>query len=311
MHFLCGVDNSTTGRNAAFVAAHVANRVSGRLTLMRVVTHGVTTRSAGTAPSGSPLHLQAASAVTEAARRELEMLANEIAVSVGFRPATRIESGNPAVHLLAAAAETAANVIVIGSVPRGRLGDAMFAETRDRLTQDARCPVMVVPESAPLPTGRGVALAFETPAVSDDAAAVAARLSLQLDTAMTVVHVLSNPRAYAEPILPRYRAASEAVDAAVSDGHLTVKHAAAYRNPAGSLRGTIGDADPALIVVGATRRANWLNLLRPSVAAQLLRHATHPVLVVPVGASLPDELSTPATVSSGSRPSQMAGSAAI
>jgi nucleotide-binding universal stress UspA family protein len=292
MHLLCGVDSSAAGRNAAFAAAHLARRLGGRLTLLRVVAHGVTPVSSRTTTSGVPLNLQVANAVTEAARRELDALADEIARSLALRPEVRVESGNPAARLLAAARESATAVIVIGAIPRSRLGDALFAETRDRLTQHAPCPVVVVPAHAALPTGHGVALAFETPAVSDDAAAVAAQLSRQLDAGTTVIHVLANPRSYPEPVLPMQRAARAAIEGAVPIDDLDIRHATAYRNPAGDLARTIAEIEPAVLVAGATRRPNWRNLLWPSVAAELVRRATHAVVVVPVGATLPAELRT-------------------
>ncbi len=291
MHFLCGVDSSAAGRNAAFAAAHLVRRMGGRLTLLRVVAHGVTPVGSRTTSSGVPLNLQVANAVTEAARRELDSLADEIALSVGLRPAARVESGNPAARLLAAARESATDVIVIGAIPRSRLGDALLAETRDRLIQHAPCPVLVVPAHAVLPTGHGVALAFETPAVSGGAPAVAAQLASQLDAGMTVIHVLANPRSYPEPVVPMQRAARAAIGGAVSIDHLDIRHATAYRNPAADLGRTITEIEPALLVVGAAGRPSWRDLLWPSLAAQLVRGATRPVVVVPVGAKLPAEMS--------------------
>ena len=228
------------------------------------------------------------------AARELDALADEIALSLGLRPEARVETGDPAARLLAAARERATNVIVIGAIPRNRLGDALFAATRDRLTQDAPCPVVVVPAHAALPTGDGVAVAFETPAISNDAAAVAAQFSLRLDAGMTVIHVLANPRSYPEPVVPMQRAARAAIVASVPSDELDIGHATAYRSPAGDLACTLTEIEPAVLVVGATRRPNWRNLLRQSVAVQLVRRAAHPVVVVPVGATLRAGTSTPA-----------------
>ena len=209
-------------------------------------------------------------------------------VASGHPEADRVvQVGDPA-DLVGHTAREDASLIVIGSRGRGGLKAALLGSVSRDVARDAVVPVVVVPaDPAPL-TGGPTAVTFETTAVSDDAARVAAQLALRLDTRLTVIHLLANPRSYPEPVLAMQRAARSAIDGAVPADDLDLEHVAAYRRPEGALVRALDGIDPALLVVGTTRRPRWRELLRPSLAAELLRRATRPIVVVPVGATLPE-----------------------
>jgi nucleotide-binding universal stress UspA family protein len=57
--------------------------------------------------------------------------------------------GDPADAVLEAASAESADVIVLGSHGRGRLGRLILGSTSRRVTDGARCPVLVVRSSAP------------------------------------------------------------------------------------------------------------------------------------------------------------------
>lgn len=196
-----------------------------------------------------------------------------------------VQAGDPA-DLVGNTAREGASLIVVGNRGRGGLKAALLGSLSQKVAREARVPVVVVPAHLEPPTGGPVAVAFETTAVSDDAARVAAELALRFDTRLAVIHLLANPRSYPAPDLAMQRAARSAVDSAVSADDLEVAHATTYRRPAGALDHRIEAIEPAMLVVGAARRPRWRELLRPSVAAELLRRATHPVVVVPTGAEL-------------------------
>lgn len=259
MHILCGIDESGNGHAVARVAAQLAHRTGGELTLTNV---------------------------TSAGARELDALADASDACFGSRPDVRVAPGDDAAAWLPATArDIASDLIVVGATRRVWLADAASAGTRDALAAQLGCPVMVVPPGAAPPTGDRVALAYESSGTSAGAAAVAARLATAIEGCLTVIHVLPDPRSCARPVLPMHRAARRDVAAALDDEALMLRHVAAYRLPADDLAQTVTEVNPAWLVV-AVPRASWRSLLRRSVSSQLLRRASCPVVLVPHGAAV-------------------------
>ncbi len=67
----------------------------------------------------------------------------------GARATFLVWEGDPAEAVLEAAASEAADVIVLGSHGRGRLGRLILGSTSRRVTEGARCPVLVVRAQGP------------------------------------------------------------------------------------------------------------------------------------------------------------------
>ncbi|HEX8086981.1 MAG TPA: universal stress protein [Solirubrobacteraceae bacterium] len=276
MHILCGVDESGAGRQAAFAAARLAQRAGGRLTLLRTTQESVASPPARTAASAMRLNVEADLTPSDAARRELALLAEEIRGVAGVRADVRVERGRPADRLLAAAAETNAEMVVIGE----------RTAKWDRLTESASVPILVVPSGATPIVDGDVALAVAAGRPSTGAPAAAARLAVQLGAGITVVHVLASPRAVIERVLPMQRAARDAIDAAAPTGEIDVRHVTAYERPAADLVRTLRQLDAAVTVVDAPRRHGWRRLLRPGLSDKVVRARPSPVMIVPAGAAM-------------------------
>lgn len=259
MHILCGIDQSGSGHAVANVAAQLAHRMGGELTLTNV---------------------------TSAGAWELDALADGSAARFGSRPDVRVAQGdNAAAWLPVIARDIACDLVVVGATRRVRPADALSARSRDALVAQVGCPVMVVPPGAVPPMGDRVAVAYETSSTSAGAAAVAARLATAIEGCLTVIHVLADPRSSSRPVLPMQRGALDDIEAALDDEALAVRHVSAYRLPAVDLAQTVAEVKPALLVVAAPR-ASWRNLFRPPVSSQLLRRASCPVVLVPNGATM-------------------------
>lgn len=259
MHILCGIDESANGHAVARVAAQLAHRMGGELTLTNV---------------------------TSAGAGELDALADASDTGFGSRPDVRVAPGdNAAAWLPLTARDIACDLVVVGATPGVRRADALSAGTRDALVAQVGCAVMVVPPGMAPPIGDRVAVAYETSGTSAGAAAVAARLATAIDGCLTVIHVLADPRSCSRPVLPMHRAARDDVQAALDDEALVLRHVSAYRLPAVHLAQTVAEVKPALLVVAAPR-ASWRNLLRRSVSSQLLRRASCSVVLVPHGAAI-------------------------
>lgn len=126
-HVLCPVNFTPTGQAALGVALSVAVRLGGRLTVM-------TCCETGDEPTGR-LH---------------ELLS---AAPPGLAVDTAIRQGQAADQILGLAAETAADLIVVGARRQGSVAEAIFGTTTERLLRNARSSLLVVP--AGLPDGVG------------------------------------------------------------------------------------------------------------------------------------------------------------
>lgn len=119
-HVLCPVNFTPTGQAALEVALSLAARLGGRLTVM-------TCCETGDEPAGC-LH---------------ELLS---AAPPGLVVDTAIRQGQAADQILGLAAETAADLIVIGARRQGSLQEAVFGTTTERLLRNARSSLLVVPQ---------------------------------------------------------------------------------------------------------------------------------------------------------------------
>jgi hypothetical protein len=184
MHFLCGLDGSAGGRHAAYVAAHLANRLHADMILLRTVRQH-----------------------DDAAGAELERFSKVIELSGGVRPTVRVESGHATAALLAAGRAMAADLLVVGGM-------------RDGLADEVPCPVLVVLTAAALPVPSSSP--WFTTARSRPERRLAGRFAACLRTKLTAIHVLSDPRAVAKPAGPLHRRAIDDSEAATDGADLEI-----------------------------------------------------------------------------------------
>jgi nucleotide-binding universal stress UspA family protein len=287
MHFLCGIDRSARAPAVAYAAAHVARRMGAALTLAHVAPTRDWDLSAPRALGEAALDLRRLGAPAQAAARGLEALADDIAAAFGTRPDVRVVADDdPAAGLARTAQALAADLVVVGSTSRGRVANPLRPGMPDALVERVARPVMVVPPGALSPTANGVAVAYDTSPASGGAAAVAAQLASELDDRLTVIHVLPDPRSYTRSVLAMHRYARGLVEDTLSGEELDLRHVSAYRLPTGDLAQTVGEVQPSLLAVAAPARASRRSLLRPSLAARLIRSAACPVVLVPEGAAI-------------------------
>ena len=123
---ICGVDESASARGAARVARGLSRKLGLKLVFVRVVDEASTDET------------------TDSIVERLERLTG--GTGAGAAGAQwRVEVGHPADRLVAAAADTNASMIVVGSHgPRSSLLGSISADVSRR----ANCPVVVVPPGA-------------------------------------------------------------------------------------------------------------------------------------------------------------------
>jgi nucleotide-binding universal stress UspA family protein len=171
----------------------------------------------------------------------------------------RLKIGGVANQLEEIADDVGANLIVVGSRGRGPLASALLGSVSRALARDARCPVMIVPDGAPLdgprpvgdaPDGRATIIAgVDGSEQSSVAAHFAGALAERLGDRMLVVR----PNPAAEP-------------------------------PAHTLQAVSASEDARMIVIGGDGDGARFPL-GSSLAARLPGLARCPVIVVPEGAT--------------------------
>ena len=131
---ICGIDDSESAKGAARVARALAGQLGARLVFVRVLERNAPDRNV--------------SAVSE----RLERLSAGVG-EVDCGATWLVEAGHPADRLVAAAKNTAASMIVVGSTgPRSSLLGSISADVSRR----APCPVVVVPPGADAGVDGGV-----------------------------------------------------------------------------------------------------------------------------------------------------------
>jgi nucleotide-binding universal stress UspA family protein len=205
---------------------------------------------------------------------------------------------SPARALRAAAEQTGAGIIVVGSSHVGRLGRVLPGSTAERLLHGAPCPVAVVPVgfgAHGLPEHPVIGCGYEATEYGAAALGAAEELALALRGSLQVTHVVEPPSyLYDTGEMPlnmpeldaRMRADAERV-LTERVGHLStrlrdVEGTVQVGRPADRLIASTETLD--VMVVGSRGYGPLKAVLLGGVSGQLIRSAACPVIVVPRGA---------------------------
>lgn len=207
--------------------------------------------------------------------------------------------GVPSAQICAAAAESHADLIVLGTRGRTGLEHLLLGSTAERVVIKAPCPVLTVclPGShtghAASPRSAGCQHILAPVDFSDrslDALEYAVQVAKQLKATVTILHVLE-PVTYGldltlihtserERTRARLEAELDALVHAVALEGLTVHRAIRGGTPADSLLHFIDENRCDLVVMGTHGRRGLSHLVNGSVAEAVLRRAPCPVLTV-------------------------------
>ena len=139
-HVLAATDLSTPARRAALRAARVARATGAALTLQ----HTISRPALDELRHWVGLHAPAEAALREAARRELRALADTLERRLHAAVDARVDCGDVA-HAIAAAADALdAGLVVIGARGAGTLRRLLLGSTASRLLRASRRPLLVV-----------------------------------------------------------------------------------------------------------------------------------------------------------------------
>lgn len=299
---LCPVDFSDQSRHALEQAVLVAAWSGARVAVLNVYNE-VFLPVPGLAMPGYSNELVFGDAERQALRTSLERCAAE----AGADPARTdvvIEAGQPVPHILATAASTAADLIVMGTHGVSGFEHLVLGSVTEKVLRKAACPVLTVPPRAATVAWpyHSIVCAVDFSESSEAALRAALHFAQEAQARLTLVHVLEWPAADAGPgpatvDMPAAGAgfnldAYRRVLAADAEARLQALVPEDARNwCAPSSRVVHGKAYAEILNVARQERAGLLVLgvrgrnaldmmLFGSTANQVVRHASCPVLTV-------------------------------
>jgi nucleotide-binding universal stress UspA family protein len=289
---VCGVDDSTGSRDAVATALAVSARTELPLLFVHV---------APDEPRLSRRDPERKRRLAESVSIGIEVLERATGRLACGRPAhRRVPLGDPAEQLVAVAASTGAEMVIVGSRGRSRVRAALRGSVSRALVALCECPVLVVPPGARVPddhagTGRrrppSVLCGIDGSPEAIQAARVASRLAARLGDRLVLAHAYPSVRTglagrYEEgPALAQWTAAPALLASAADslrhehgpDPELTLEPG----DPRRALIRAAGREDAEVLVLGAhTQRPS----ARRSAAATLVGASPIPTLIVPAAA---------------------------
>lgn len=130
------VDGSEFSLNAARVAASIANKYSGKLTLLHVISESLSNRSVADLNQGIALLRAEGSRILEAAFDATGKAENEVEKALSW--------GNPMEIILEEVANNGYDLIVMGSRGLSPIRGLLMGSVSERITRAATCPVLIV-----------------------------------------------------------------------------------------------------------------------------------------------------------------------
>lgn len=135
-NILAPVDGSEFSLNAARVAASIANKYSGKLTLLHVISESLSNRSVADLNQGIALLRAEGSRILEAAFDATGKAENEVEKALSW--------GNPMGIILEEVANNGYDLIVMGSRGLSPIRGLLMGSVSERITRAATCPVLIV-----------------------------------------------------------------------------------------------------------------------------------------------------------------------
>lgn len=213
------------------------------------------------------------------AERQAEERLREFAAehASGIAASVRVVKALPVEGILAAAAETGADLIAMGTHGRSGFNRLMLGSVTERILRASPVPVLTVhPRSATVPHFpqlRGILCPVNDTEVSRKALALAARMAHCFEAKLTVFHVKEKGGEAAIPDLCSW--VPEDVRA-----HCSLREETAEGEAAHEIIHRAGVSDCDLLVLGARRRRFFDSSVIGTTSVRVVRHAPCPVLTV-------------------------------
>ena len=267
---VCGVDHSSHAREAAGVAAFLAERLGLRL----IVVHAVPATVPPVIPAWPSRRRDDRGDVREQAAASAERLVADVVQRIDVPDVIGcVEEGLAPERLCRAADEHSAAFIVVGTHGDRAAHAAVVGSVSLAVTRMATCPVVVVPPNvtaAPLESSQTKSIVCGVAHEEDERPVrVAARLARQLDLALLPVHVVPSHDD------GRSGATVAGIRTLLTDGGPAIR----VGEPAQQLAQVADEARAAMLVVGTRGRGAVRSALFGSVSRDPARRSTTPVVL--------------------------------
>lgn len=270
-----GYDGSPASDAAARFALALALRTDATVTLLH----------AGPTPWAGAADRRLSEAAEQVVAYEREWYARLCAFEEEGPVTARIERGNPAGALIAAALETAADLVLIGSRGAGRVRGALMGSVSSQLLSHAPCSVMVFRDATPTPgLPRAVVVGVDGSPSALHAVAIGQVLAAAMGARLVLVH------AYDARVTFGSHPSQAMADLARRHGREVLSEARGVAHAPFDTELVQGDAStvlteacvklgPAVLVVGSRGLGGFKELLLGSTARWLAGSAPCPVVV--------------------------------
>jgi len=295
-HIVIGYDGHERGGDTIALAERLRDPRLGTLSL--VSAYPVTMLPAGLAmvERRDVIELEAEASLTEARM----LLAADVPVQVSIVP-----SASPARALTELAERDGADLVIVGSTHRGKLGRVVPGTTAERLLHGAPCAVAVAPRGYMGDEFRHIAVAYDGSPEAEAALDAAEAIALESGAALTCYFVIEPPSPidgmiaagtgseWPSKTLERHgRQILAAVSEHAPEG-IKLDTRLLRGEPAEQIARKAADGID-LLVVGSRAYGPLRRALLGTVSGRLVREAMCPVLVMPRTAVVPRRVPTSA-----------------
>lgn len=208
-------------------------------------------------------------------RNRLEALADQLRTD-GFAVQTSWQTGDVDDHILAAAHDTNADLIVTGRSDMHSFLDRLAGTHASGVVKSAHCPVLIVPTSAPERSVQLQTIAYATQLEGDDDATIRAILELARDfnAKLELIHV----EAENQPNV--FDDSDVLTDLRNTFGADAFRlHTVKSRTVSGGLADFLAKHPVDLLVMTTHKRDFLDGLLKPSITSRMVTHTQLPTLI--------------------------------
>jgi nucleotide-binding universal stress UspA family protein len=264
---LLSTDGSEFSTGATRLAMHLAKAYGATLQVMTTVI---------TNPEYEALAPKLVEKAEQEAKAILETVKQQ-AQTAGIQCQTRMRHGSePAEEILAVSEEIPADVIIMGRRDKRKIARWMVGHSTVQVVGRARCPVLVVPRAAVIPSQR-ILIATDGSRYSDNAAADAGKLAALLKLPLTVLSVML-PH-HSEKRRAEAKEAVDRVTALLSQDGLACEGLVLEGKPDETIVNTAKQHGVDLIIVGNRGRTGLDRILVGSVSERVIGLADCATLV--------------------------------
>ncbi len=289
-HILLATDFSQSAVRAQEYAAYLGARLSARLTVLHVVD----------CPQWLESHPDVASFLVRV-QREVEQRLEGVRMayeSHDLKVAVRLVKGIPSAQIHVAAADTGAELVVLGAQGSSGSDGTLLGNVAERVTKTAPCPVLTVPlpraeDGSLLPSGGPIGIQrvlapvdFSAPSL--ESLEYAIQLAQRLNATLTLVHIIEP--AYqdpgvgsgekSQPAFARGEGRLGELIALIKSFGLPGDAMIRGGNPVDAILACAQEHRSDVIVMGTHGRRGFARLRFGSVAEMVLRLTTCPVITV-------------------------------